>query len=347
MTASDRRLESVYEKLTAKERALMRVRWAKEGIKEPPSLYKTTPPRQIDEVNRVTELFGETSTTIGWYVFWLQSRLEALSARLGTVAVLRLWSLRNESLRELLVFGSGEPVTRTEYAQRLAESREELVPVSDGADFVAERELEAEDLDDREYHRRRRAHERRLRQLVDGGQLASAKPGRRLCIPAGVFYDWLGGETPVPPEMGAFLDVLPDETAVTVARMRSQRAAMMDALLAGPVETRVPDKDGLPDEKRPLGPRMAGSVAANLSAVWSELLALECVVVDVAADLDGEEPIHPGTREMLEGTKATAAEMADQLRLFVEGFALPDIENATLVEALLRSLRRASESSRA
>ena len=67
-------------------------------------------------------------------------------------------------------------------------------------------------------------------------------------------------------------------------------------------------------------PRLSGlaeaitrTIAAELCATWAELLALDEVVLEVAGQFDGEEPLHPEARDLLTETKEHVLALARDL----------------------------------
>ncbi len=107
MSAADNRVEKLFRSLTAKERAIMRLRWFKEDAEEPAELLQTTPWEQINEINRLARLADATNHEVTWYALWAQARLDAINVRFGMVDCLWLWSLHADQLRLLVPDRSG------------------------------------------------------------------------------------------------------------------------------------------------------------------------------------------------------------------------------------------------
>ncbi len=64
------------------------------------------------------------------------------------------------------------------------------------------------------------------------------------------------------------------------------------------------------------------------------------VVEETARAFDGEEPIHPLARTLLDDVEALARELAEGLAVLREGYVLPEEPDAATAE-LLRQLVRA------
>ncbi len=335
MSASDNRLQKIFKVLTAKERAIMRLRWFKEDAEEPAELLQTTPWEQIGEINRLARFGDATQHEVSWYGTWLQTRLDAINVRFGMVDCLRLWGLHADQLRTRLVCDAGEPVTRSEYDARLAAARVERLPVSALAELLSEADLDAEDLDDRQYDQRVRDHERELRRLVAERTLPGTGRGRGLQITAGAFYDWRGEPAPVVPEWALGFEVFPDQAAEEVQRLRAQREALHELLAQAPCPSPL---DAMAEDGRSnidiLGRNLVRLVAGELTGAWSELLAIEQIVKDASERFEGEEPLHPDARQLLEETKAAAAGLRESLSPWFGDLLLPDEPDERVVEAL-------------
>lgn len=335
MSASESRLQKLYKELTAKERAIMRLRWFKEDAEEPPELFQTTPWEQIDEINRLARIGGATHRYVSPFALWLQARLQATSVRFGIISAFQLWSLHADRLLGKVLFEAGEPITQSAYDARLAAARSEALPVDVLAELLAEADLEEEDLDDRQYKRRLAEHERKLRQLVADGTLPGTGRGRSVKVPAGAFYDWRGEETPVLPERGLRYEVFPDGAAQQVQQLRAQREEILKLLEEAPQIFPLPGVKGERDSKVDvLGRQLVRTVAGEVTAAWAELLALERVVKDASDRFDGEEAIHPEVRRVLDEIGSTATELQERLQPWIEGFVLPGEPDEQLLRAL-------------
>ena len=158
---------------------------------------------------------------------------------------LRFWADDVGSLRVLTSINMKEPITASEYAKRQAEAREELLPLAECAQIVAEDHswVETDYLTDKEgerevsdkaWNRVYRATRKEMEQLIADGTLPSRRRGRGIVISAGAFYDWRGEPTPVYPEDAWESDVRPDDQAEQVEQDRRAQAAVRRILDRAP-----------------------------------------------------------------------------------------------------------------
>lgn len=297
MKLNDRRLDQVSSGLSPKERAVLRIRAFKEDGPEPSGLYRSTPDAQIAAVNDLLALANATQREISWYGIWLQARMETIALRFSVLGALRLREIQEERLRMHLLLDAGEPITASELAALTSAIREELAPVADLAVLLFECEEDDAESEQRPVVGTIATRERQLRELVADGTLTGDGEGDDLRLLAGAFYDWRGTETQPVPEWGMTFEVFPDAAAEQVGRLRTQRETLRQRLSTGP---------GAEHEKANLGAlaeRIMETIAAELTAAWAELLALDEVLTDVAAQFSGEEPLHPAGRALLEEAK--------------------------------------------
>ena len=171
------------------------------------------------------------------------------------------------------------------------------------------------------------------------GRLPGAGRGRKLQIPAGAFHDRRGQPVPVLPEWGLGLEVFPNEAATQVERLRSQREALWELAKRAPswppaaMATPPAPPEGQP-RTAALGRVLTLLVAAELTEVWGELLALEQIVQERGETFNGEEPLHPLTRAVLEEARTRAQELVEGLKPAFGDLVLPEEPNARAVEAL-------------
>jgi len=119
-------MDRVLEKLTGRERALVRIRCIKAGTEEPAVLTLTEPPDEWGRFDRLMDLFGQASRRLGWCAVWLRSRVETATQRMVTVSLLRAWSMRNESILEHVMLEMAVPITASEYEKGRDEEEEEV-----------------------------------------------------------------------------------------------------------------------------------------------------------------------------------------------------------------------------
>jgi hypothetical protein len=58
---------------------------------------------------------------------------------------------------------------------------------------------------------------------------------------------------------------------------------------------------------------LLGGLCAELGRLWADLLAVEEVLTWATERFSGEEPLHPAGREMLDGVRAAAQALHDDL----------------------------------
>lgn len=339
--SAQRRVDNLYLGLTVEERVLLAVRWFKEDAEVPPAFRRAMPALQAAEVNRELRFADAAHHEVSWYALWLQARLERVSLRLGMVTCLQLWELQADRILTELICGAGEPVTQSEYAERLAAARAEVVPVGALAEILTERDAERDGLDEGQYARRLGEHERELRHLAENGGLPHKGRGNRLGVSAGAFYDWLGEETPVGPEWGLRLEVFPDEAAEQVARLRAQREAMMRLVDEAPRLSAATDVESEGETgARTLARDLIVLGQAELRALCAELIAVETVVGDAAERFSSEEPIHPAARRLLDEVADGMGSLRRRFQEWSRDYKLPEEPDVQVVEALTQIVAR-------
>jgi hypothetical protein len=189
-----------------------------------------------------------------------------------------------------------------------------------------------------------------LAQLVEKGALVGRKKGRRLTIQAGSFYDWLKEPVPVFPDWGFRFEVLPDGMAAKVRQLRQARQSAKEAMEHAPLGL------GLELASRDLGvQRKRSSAGANEIAEelathlrkgvqlrWRELLAVEQVLEEIAAEFDGEVPVRPQDRQAISEGKEQLKELHEQVQKYVGPCEHPGPDEEEL-EQWREAVRRAGE----
>ena len=120
MNLNDRRLDTLSSGLSARERAVMRLRAFKEDAPEPSGLRRSTPDYQIPEVNDLLALANATHREITWYAFWLQARAETVTLRSSLAAVVGLLRSPGSALDDPRLEGISEALTETVAAELTA-----------------------------------------------------------------------------------------------------------------------------------------------------------------------------------------------------------------------------------
>jgi hypothetical protein len=122
-------LDRLYQRMTAKERAKLRVSWWNEDRDDDPALRKPTPEQQFDEINAFISAALNAHDTLAIFVPWLTEKVETVRARTALVAAFHLWMLQADRLRWAIDLDLPEIITESEHASRLAPARQERFPV--------------------------------------------------------------------------------------------------------------------------------------------------------------------------------------------------------------------------
>ena len=353
------RLDKLYPALTAKERALLVLRAWKQDEEEDRRVRLTIPDGQVNEFNRFIDLMnGAYGLTP--YIHALRLHIDQMNLRYGWLIALDLWAIHALSLGEFIWSETKEPITESEYRQRLEAARAEMVPPSEFAELLTEDhegwaagdlrggdDGEEPTVTDAAWRRVCREKERELASLVDEGVLEGARKGKRLLINAASFYGWRGEEVPIWPDWGMEFDVLPDTEAKEVDRRRQARERARQALLRSPSFSRLlrrgPGSDrgdgGRGDGDESGADRMVAALEERLregaSAWWQGLVAAETVVDEVAAEFGGEDPLRPVERDALRDARVRLEKLIEELRE-----RLGPLELGEPPDELLNSLRR-------
>jgi len=121
-------------------------------------------------------------------------------------------------------------------------------------------------------------------------------------------------------------DVHRDEDADEVAALRRARALVQQVIDKAPARLTLPldlespivpwsPAGGYGDS---LGRALARAIRDGLQIHWRELRAIEIGIGEVAEEFDGEDPLKPDTRALLDGCLASCRELRDQMADYVE-----------------------------
>lgn len=356
------RLSKLTPGLSAKERAILILRNWKEGVPEDPLIRSKMPAEQGPRFNDYIGLMNGVHDFLSLFTLILDQSLALLNARYGWLLSLHLWALRVFDLGAYIVFHTKEPITRSEYQQRLAAAREEMVPASEFAEILAEEydgwaeeDLEAQE-DDGEpvvkwaaWKRVCKEETLELARLVEQGVLVGGRKGRRLVVQAGSFYDWLGEPVPVLPDWGFRFEVLPDKQAAEVRRLRQAREAARESMQRAPLDVGldlVRRKLGHPPKESSRADEIAEALATHLREGivlrWRELLEVEQVLEEIAAEFDGEDPARPRERSAIVEGKNQLKDLHEQVQDYVGPFDLPGPDEDEL-DRMREAIQRAGE----
>ena len=137
MTLNDRRLDSLATGLSARERAVWRLRAFKEDGPEPAGLYRSTPDAQLPEVNDLLALANAAHREFTWYAIWLQARAETAALRFSLAFLLNLKGSAGIILEDPRLDGLAEMLSET-VAAELTELWAELLALDEVVGEVAE-----------------------------------------------------------------------------------------------------------------------------------------------------------------------------------------------------------------
>jgi len=357
------RLSKLTPALNARGRAILALRAWKEGVPEDPEIRSKMSAEQGREFGRYIDLMRGAYDFLSLYTLILDQSLALLNARYGWLLSLHLWALTTMDLASYIAFHTKEPITRSEHEQRLAAARDEMVPASALAEVLTEEyegwtdeELEPQEGEEEPVVKpgawKRVCKEKTLdlARLVEDGTLAGTRKGRRYYVNTGSFYDWLGKPVPVFPDWGFRFDILPDKRAAEARRLRQAREAAKEALAHVPLSLGVDlvgRKLGHPPKESSRANEIAEAVGTRLregiELRWRELLGVEQVLEEMAAEFDGEDPARPRERQALTEGKEELKELHEQAQEYVGPFDLPgpdEDEMEQMREAILRAGER-------
>jgi hypothetical protein len=268
------------------------------------------------------------------------------------MAALEMWCVRGH----FNVTGR-EPITESEYREREAATRAELIPIDECAMQYTEYHHRWDDGDwevgddgelyptDEAWYRVRDRKLDEIRAAVADGTLKASGKGKRLKIACGAFYDWLGEPVPVAPDLGIAFDVQPDSRTREVARSRHDHEFVLKLLDRGACSLDLPlDMEAplppLPPDGR-FGVDLARIVAVSLRSGicenWRELGAIERRLDAIGEEFDGEDVLHPSVRERLDDARAMLTDLHERVQKYTGPFDLPepDDELSALIERLV------------
>jgi len=343
--SGNQRLDKLYPALTAKERALLVLRAWKGDQAEDVQVRRTMPQSQAPDFNHYIHLMNAANEDLGKYIVALNGVANQLGLKSAWLASLQLWGIRIWELATYIVLHTNEPITESEHRRLVERARAEMVPVAELAETLVESydgwtaadKEPAEDGDeeqvvsDKAWNRLLAEKKRELTRLVEEGTLAGRRSGRRLLINNGSFYDWLGEPVPVCPDWGVGYDVMPDDQAGRVERLKKERLDAQEAISRSPTSPllelleeklgrRVTDRQERWDEAMAA---LRQSLREGILWCWQELRAVEIVLDEVAEEL-GEDPLLPPVRQVLNKTHQDLVELHPLLSFVDVEVELPE-----------------------
>jgi hypothetical protein len=219
--------------------------------------------------------------------------------------------------------------------QELAEILTERYDGWTEADMEPSSDGDEELVSDGAWERVRAVKEKELADLVEESVLEGKRTRRRLVVNAGSFYDWLGEPVPVTPQWGLEFEVFPDKQVDKVRRLQKERQAAQEALRRAPSDSALePVLQRLcADHKRSrdtssLGDQVADALSRSLrdgtEECWRTLRAIEVAVGEIEVEFDGEDPLIPDVRGILDDIRKGLEDLHKQVQAYVGKFALPE-----------------------
>jgi hypothetical protein len=346
--SGNQRLDRLYPGLTAKERALLVLRAWKSDEEEDAQVRRTMPQSQARDFNHYIHLMNAANSGAGKYIVALNGIAGQLGLKSAWLASLQLWGIRVWDLATYIILHTSEPITESEHRRLVEKAGAEMVPLAHLAETLVESyegwtetdmQPGGEDDDeqvvtDKAWNRLLAEKKRELTRLVEEGTLAGRRSGRRLLINAGFFYDWLGEPVRLWPEWGKGYDVLPDDQAEQVERLKKERLRAQEAIAGSPTSPilelleeklgrRVTDRQERWDEAMAA---LRQSLRERIPWCWQELRAVETVLDEVAEEFNGEDPLLPPVRQVLDKTRQDLVELQPLLGFVDAEVDLPELD---------------------
>lgn len=304
----------MYDRLSAKERAILALQRWKAGEGPDEALKRSTPQHDVKMVWKYLDAARDTGTIVGGQTAWLEAKLEALEARLVILALFRLWEMHAEWLRMDLHFEFPELLTESQHRARVEAQRARLLSIEEASALLVDDDEDAGD------------DQRLLRDAIRAGEPRAVRGNVRL----GELMDWSGNDVPVPADRAFRVAILPDSVAEYVAAAEAARLKVMDRLDEMPGET--------PNRMSEIREDILRSVVSGLGQAEMTRLGLEEVVAWAAEDFDDEEPIHPGLRADLDAAAGRIRELAASLDVYGVEVELPTAGAPEMVLVLKRAI---------
>ena len=360
--SGSQRLDRLYPALTAKERALLVLRAWKEDQEEDPQVRRTMPESQAPDFNHYVNLMNAANLDMGKYIVMLNGIVNQLGLKHAWLASLQLWGIHVWELATYIILHTNEPITESEHRHLVEKARQEMVPVAELAEVLVESydgwteaDMEpVEDPDDgpavrqKAWNRLLAEKKRELSRLAEEGVLAGKRSGRRLLINNGSFYDWLGDPVPVSPDWGKGYDLLPDDQADRVESLKTERLRAQQVVAKSPVSSVqrfLEEELGRPVTERQerwdeAMAALAESLREGVPWCWQELRAVETVLEEVTQEFNGEDPLVPAVREVLDKTHQDLADLPSFLAALDVEVELPEPDEERVDAFRQRLLRQ-------
>ena len=339
---SDKRLDRMLPALSAKERAILMLRDYKAGKTQDFALLRSAPADQTAEINRLIGLMNAANVGLAHILQVVDACLKQEELRLAFLGWARICAMDMWVVRACHNLNAREVVTESEYQEREAAARMELLPIEELANIYTdsyhvfgpddhEFDEDGDDVvSDEAWYRVRDGKVAEMKTAIASGALVSKGKGARAKVECGSFYDWIGEPVLVVPDVGIDFDVRPDAQAAEVQRARRGDADIREVLDRGACNLKLPLDMTAPLPGEPpasFGPEMALALAltirSGLCANAVQLRAVEEKIDEFAAEFEGEDVLHPGPRERLTATKQLLDEVYRGLAEYTGPFEFP------------------------
>ena len=169
-------------------------------------------------------------------------------------------------------------------------------------------------------------------------------------VTVGSFYDWAGEPPPVRPEWGVEFEVFPDSETDRVKRLKRERSDVQDSLARSPTNSALvfdwgkfaPDRHGSSQQPPSRIDEACDALIATLKegveTYWREMRAAQRVLAQAAEEFDGEDPLLPKLRGVLDGIQKELEDLHEQAKRDIEPLELaePDEEVLARVRSLVQ-----------
>ncbi|MPZ49832.1 MAG: hypothetical protein GEU75_11170 [Dehalococcoidia bacterium] len=342
----DARLNKLMPTLSAKERAILILESWKDDKPEDPSWRWSMPPGQASEFNRYIALMNGANLKIGTiYILLIEQFIDKLELRFAWYVALKLWEEQIDDIQRIVQVTSREPITESDYEAEVSKIREEWVPVTELAGFLAgqrtdwaetdweaEDEFETRDVTDAAWDREVKVQERRLRTMVESREIRALGKGRSLKLQMSSFDDAFGRTTTAIPQDLLRYRIIPDRLANDVEEERHSQEAMLATLEWERIGI-VGNPPGAVNVRQRLMDALRTSLSACFSDYWHQLRAVEIVVEEIAVEFDGVDPLRPAHRSMLDACHAKLLKSQEELQ-YLELEAIQSEPDDELIDTL-------------
>jgi hypothetical protein len=319
--------------LSARERAILVLRAFKEKKPQDQRLGHGMDQFEVREYNRLIRLMNACNLEVLTMVIMLRERVAKIGLKLGWLATLEMWREHADKMEVYLRGFTKEPITESAYKALLAAEPDRWAPAGELADVLTSRKADwdqeqIEDAERRvvhadEWEKETERNKQQLVRLVKSKALEGRRRGGELEIRIATFYAWLGEEVAIRPAWGIDYDPVPDADVASVNQLKASRERIR-LTLAGR------DAGDEAEQGPPIYKAMAGglkpALKAQIQSTWSELIALDAALVEVAREFDGEDVLRPETRADLDSSRRDLEEAHVQLQMIVGEFELPELD---------------------